>query len=155
MTITPVGLEAVTSKSAVQTQGTMTSQASARTDSGEIPVRFAPGEGHTGPLDRVGAGVISKLKQFEAQRMERSKAMSKMSDGPASAVDAAKAELLSGPANSSGTHGPSPATASSASRVEDAVSAMTRSFDYAIETQLIVKTGSQLSASATSMMRGQ
>lgn len=124
------------------------SAVSARSSSGEVTVRFAPGE-TSGPLDKVGAGVMSTLKNFEAHRAARSKAVAGVVQGPATAIDAAKTELL-GPASVGGMR-----SGEKAGTVDNALQAMTRSFDYAIETQLIVKTGSQLSTSASSLMRGQ
>lgn len=145
MTITPI--------SASSTASAQKAPVSARSDQGSVTVRFAPGE-ESGPLDRVGSSVMSSLKKFEATRAARSSAVSSVTQGPASAVDAAKAELLSGPASARGIAGAPPA-AGGDQRVDHALTAMTRSFDYAIETQLIVKTGSQLSQSTSSLMRGQ
>lgn len=122
--------------------------ASATSASGAVTVQF--GAGSAGPLDQVGSGVMSVLKNFEASRSSKSQAMSGMIEGPANPVDAAKEQLISGPASSDGLK-----PASSGQGVDMAMRAMTRSFDYAIETQLIVKTGSQISTSANSMMRGQ
>lgn len=121
-----------------------------------LSVSFAPGTGQAaGPLDRVGDGIVSTLKGLEAARADRAKAMTSVQSGPANLVEAAKSELLAGPASKS-LIAETRANASAANgHTDQALSAMTRSFDYAIETQLIVKTGSQLSTSASSLMRGQ
>lgn len=145
MTITPIGPASAEGAQLVPAKSTQ----------GDVSVRFAPGE-TGGPLDRVGSSVVTGLKNFEASRSAKAQAMSSINAGPASAIDAEKARLVSGPASASGTHASAPAGgAGEDRRVDHALTAMTRSFDYAIETQLIVKTGSQLSTSASSLMRGQ
>ena len=120
-------------------------------------VTFAPpgaAAGESGPLGNLGSGLVDRLKAFEQTRSAQRSAMSGMGGGPANPVDLAKTELLSGPASVRPTAGPEIAPAGG-SGVDQAMNAMTRSFDYAIETQLIVKTGSQLSTTASSLMRGQ
>lgn len=150
MTITPVGPNPAQAGAGVGTSTQMT----AGGGSEAISIKFAPAGEQAGPLDRVGQSVISKLKNFESSRASRTQAMVGMQAGPANPVDIAKAELLAGPASKSLSaqtgSGMAPAGES-----DKALSAMTRTFDYAIETQLIVKTGSQLSTSASSLMRGQ
>jgi len=150
VTITPVGLNPAVSNSG----SANLAQIATRAGNEQVSVKFSPSADGAGPLDRVGSGVVSKLKDLEASRATRSQAMSGIHAGPANPVDIAKAELLAGPASQSlAASGGSSATA--ASEADQAVSAMTRTFDYAIETQLIVKTGSQISTSASSLMRGQ
>lgn len=122
----------------------------------EMQITFAPPQaGSGGPMDRIGSGLVDRLKAFEQTRTEHRSAMSGMNGGPANPIEAAKAELLSGPANIRPASGSEIATSKSGDSVDQAINAMTRSFDYAIETQLIVKTGSQLSTTASSLMRGQ
>ncbi len=107
-------------------------------------------------MDRIGSGILDTLRNFEQSRAAKRESMSMAQGGPASPVAAAKEELLSGPASirpSSG--GEIAAKPAESVGFDEAVGAMTRSFDYAIETQLIVKTGSQFSSSASSLMRGQ
>lgn len=154
MTITPVGLNPAVSANAAGAGNA--SQPAIRAGSEEVSVKFSPASGNAGPLDRVGSGMVSKLKDLEATRASRSQAMSTINAGPANPVDVAKAELLAGPASQSLSisKASGPASASGA-QADQAISAMTRTFDYAIETQLIVKTGSQISTSASSLMRGQ
>jgi len=130
-------------------------QSVTRAGTEQVSVKFSPASANAGPLDRVGAGVVSKLKDLEASRANRSQAMSGMQAGPANPVDIAKAELLAGPASQSLATSAGSAPAANGPHSNQAISAMTRTFDYAIETQLIVKTGSQISTSASSLMRGQ
>jgi len=155
VTITPVGLNTAVSGSSAQAESM--AQAATRAGTEQVSVKFSPATGNAGPLDRVGTGMVSKLKDLEASRASRSQAMSGVNAGPANPVDVAKSELLAGPASqslsisSNGTAAP----AMNGSHSDQAMAAMTRTFDYAIETQLIVKTGSQISTSASSLMRGQ
>jgi len=150
VTITPVGLNPAVSSSG----STNLAQVATRAGNEQVSVKFSPSADSAGPLDRVGSGVVSKLKDLEASRATRSQAMSSVHAGPANPVDIAKSELLAGPASQSfASSGMPPAMANT--EADQAVSAMTRTFDYAIETQLIVKTGSQISTSASSLMRGQ
>lgn len=151
MSITPLGLTPASPPAAGMQSAT---QVSARSETGQVSVTFAPGNNSAGPLDRVGEGMVNKLKQFEARRTDSAQAMSHIHPGPANPVDVAKSELLSGPASKS-LSADSRGMSATGTGTDDAVAAMTRSFDYAIETQLIVKTGSQLSSSASSLMRGQ
>lgn len=120
-----------------------------------VEISFQPQLQSNTPMSQIGSGIMDTLRNFEQTRVDNREAMKGAGVGPASSLDSAKAELLSGPASiqpASGTQAPGPA---SNIGYDDAVSAMTRSFDYAIETQLIVKTGSQFSSSASSLMRGQ
>ena len=150
MTITPVSVNPAIASSS----STIASQTSARAGSESISVKFSPEAGFAGPLNRVGSGVVSGLKDLEASRAARTQSMTGVHAGPANPVDVAKSELLAGPASRS--LGFDTATDSTRmSGTDNAISAMTRTFDYAIETQLIVKTGSQISTSASSLMRGQ
>jgi len=128
--------------------------AGSRVGAEQVAVKFAPGSDTSSPFQQVGSTVVSKLKDFEASRAGRNAAMSKMSAGPATAIETAISQLLDGPASRSLTNS-APQSANGGAKADDAMAAMTRTFDYAIETQLIVKTGSQLSTSASSLMRGQ
>ena len=151
MSITPVGLNpTMPSPAGLQTGKPVSAQSGV----GDVSVTFSDRADKAGPLSRVGEGMVDKLKQFEARRSASANAMSHMQPGPASPVDIAKSELLSGPASMS-MRAESPGMAAAEMETDGAVAAMTRSFDYAIETQLIVKTGSQMSSSASSLMRGQ
>lgn len=152
MTITPIGTDPA---STAAIAGGNLAQTATRGGSENISVSFSPAGERTGPLDQVGSSMVSKLKGLEAARADRSSAMSGMQAGPASPIDTAKAQLLDGPASRSLSTQSMSMTASSGGETDMAMSAMTRTFDYAIETQLIVKTGSQLSTSASSLMRGQ
>jgi hypothetical protein len=121
-----------------------------------VTIEFSPPSRTTSPMGKIGNGLIDTLRNFEETRSANRKAMNGVGVGPASSVDVAKSELLAGPASirpaSGGDGVGKPAEPLG---FDQAVGAMTRSFDYAIETQLIVKTGSQLSSSASSLMRGQ
>lgn len=150
MTITPIGLN----PSAASANSVSLAQVATRAGNEQVAVKFAPSTDTVGPLDRVGSGVVSKLKDLEASRAQRSQAMTGAHAGPANPVDIAKAELLAGPASQS-LASPSSLPTSATPESSNAITAMTRTFDYAIETQLIVKTGSQISTSASSLMRGQ
>jgi len=166
VTISPIGLNAAapaTGASATLTQNSATSaagvsatatQVGSRVGAEQVAVKFAPSSGAASPFQQVGSTVVSKLKDFEASRAGRNAAMTKMNAGPATAIETAKSQLLDGPASRSLTSGASQSV-SGGGKADDAMTAMTRTFDYAIETQLIVKTGSQLSTSASSLMRGQ
>ena len=153
MTITPVGLNPAVSAPA--SGGANVAQAATRAGTEQVSVKFSPALDGAGPLDRVGTGMVSKLKDLEASRASRSQAMKNVHAGPANPVDIAKSELLGGPASQSLSVSSNSAPGMSASHSDHAMAAMTRTFDYAIETQLIVKTGSQISTSASSLMRGQ
>jgi len=126
-----------------------------RASSDQMSVKFSPSLGASTPLEQVGSTVMDKLKNFEESRMSRNAAMRHMDAGPASAVESAKAGLLDGPASASMRSSNASPSVSQSTQADHAMEAMTRTFDYAIETQLIVKTGSQLSTSASSLMRGQ
>ncbi len=150
MTITPIGPNSAASTA----NAASAAQTATRAGNEQVAVKFSPATDNAGPLDRVGSGVVSKLKDLEASRAMRSEAMIGTQAGPANPIDVAKSELLAGPASHSlvSTSGMSTAATPESNL---AISAMTRTFDYAIETQLIVKTGSQISTSASSLMRGQ
>lgn len=121
-----------------------------------VKISFSPPVASDTPIDKLGSGVLDTLRGFEQTRASKRESMSLAQGGPASPVSAAKSELLAGPASIRPAAGGEVSNAAPASvSVDDAVNAMTRSFDYAIETQLIVKTGSQFSSSAASLMRGQ
>ena len=105
MTITSIDAQAA----AAAAPGRGADMISARSDVGDIAVRFAPGDGVSSALDRVGSGVLSKLKQYEAGRAARAEAVFNVTSGPANPVDSAKSELTSGPASAMGAEGPSPA----------------------------------------------
>ncbi len=152
MTISPVGLNPA---SAAASSVSNVSQSAVTANSDQVAVKFAPSNGAASPLEQVGSSVMDKLKDFEASRANRNAAMHQIHAGPASAVDTAKADLLAGPASQSMKPLDGSAAAGGANQPDRAITAMTRTFDYAIETQLIVKTGSQLSTSASSLMRGQ
>lgn len=158
MTISPIGLNAAapaTGASASLTQSSATAtETGSRVGAEQVSVKFAPGSDAASPFQQVGSTVVSKLKDFEASRAGRNAAMSKMNAGPATAIETAKTQLLDGPASRSLTSSGGQSV-KGGSMADDAMTAMTRTFDYAIETQLIVKTGSQLSTSASSLMRGQ
>lgn len=151
MTITPIGLNPASSAA---TTAANASQAAVRASSDQVAVKFAPSTGAS-PLEQVGSTMMDKLKNFEANRMERNAAMRQVHAGPASAVETAKADLLDGPASRSMKAMDASSSMGAGGQSDHAITAMTRTFDYAIETQLIVKTGSQLSTSASSLMRGQ
>jgi len=124
----------------------------------QVQISFAPPTSDTTatPMGQLGSGLIDTMRNFEQMRSARRDSMSSAHNGPASPIDSAKQELLSGPASIRPASGGEIAQQAPAEvNFDDAVSAMTRSFDYAIETQLIVKTGSQFSTSASSLMRGQ
>ena len=121
-----------------------------------VTIEFAPPARANSPIQQLGGGIMDSLRNLEQTRAAKRDAMGQMGNGPASPLDAAKREFLSGPASIRPASGQAMVeTGQKSAGVEDAVGAMTRSFDYAIETQLIVKTGSQLSSSASSLMRGQ
>ncbi len=155
--------------SAIASQGGVNAQAAAATQrasiepsqnkassSESVTIEFAPPSRTTTPMGKIGNGLIDTLRNFEETRSANRKAMSGAGVGPASSVDIAKSELLAGPASvRPAAGGNEVARPAEPLGFDQAVSAMTRSFDYAIETQLIVKTGSQLSSSASSLMRGQ
>ena len=125
--------------------------------SGQVRISFEPPAGGANtPMDRIGSGIVDTLRNFEQSRTAKRESMSMAQGGPASPVSMAKQELLSGPASvRPASGGELSAKPTEAVGFDEAVGAMTRSFDYAIETQLIVKTGSQFSSSASSLMRGQ
>jgi len=128
----------------------------AASPSDTVKISFSPPSTSTTPMDKLGSGVMDTLRNFEQTRAAKRDSMGSVQGGPASSVSMAKSELLSGPASIRPASGGDVASAAPESvSVDDAVNAMTRSFDYAIETQLIVKTGSQFSTSASSLMRGQ
>ena len=153
MIITPVGPNPATSTASSIANA---AQSTVQANSEQVAVKFAPSTGTASPLEQVGSTMMSKLKNFEASRANRNVAMQQVHAGPASAIDSAKAGLLSGPASQSMKAGDASSSAPASDfQADRAITAMTRTFDYAIETQLIVKTGSQLSTSASSLMRGQ
>jgi len=121
-----------------------------------VKISFSPPTASSTPMDKIGSGVLDTLRNFEQTRAAKRDSMNVVHGGPASSVSMAKNELLAGPASIRPASGGEVASAvPESASVDDAVNAMTRSFDYAIETQLIVKTGSQFSTSASSLMRGQ
>jgi len=141
-------------RAAIQASGG--SSASGTQATNQVNISFEPPAASNAPMDRIGSGILDTLRNFEQSRAAKRESMSMTQGGPASPIAAAKQELLSGPASvrpaSGGELASQPAKEVG---FDEAVGAMTRSFDYAIETQLIVKTGSQFSSSASSLMRGQ
>ncbi len=136
--------------------GSSGTQAAGAPGADQVRISFEPPAVSNTPMDRIGSGILDTLRDFEQSRAAKRESMSMAQGGPASPVMAAKQELLAGPASvrpSAG--GELSAKPAEAVGFDEAVGAMTRSFDYAIETQLIVKTGSQFSSSASSLMRGQ
>jgi len=124
--------------------------------SNQVRISFEPPVGANAPMDQIGSGILDTMRNFEQSRVNKRESMSMAQGGPASPVSAMKQELLAGPASiRPASGGEFTSVSTEPVGVEDAISAMTRSFDYAIETQLIVKTGSQFSTSASSLMRGQ
>jgi len=153
LTISPVGLNPAASSAASGVNSV--AQSTVRASGDQVAVKFAPSSGVSSPLEQVGSTMLEKLKNFEATRAGRNASMRQAHAGPASAIDSAKADLLAGPASQSMKASDAPTAANADHRSDRAITAMTRTFDYAIETQLIVKTGSQISTSASSLMRGQ
>jgi len=133
-----------------------TSGAGVSSASNQVSISFEPPAASNTPMDRLGSGLLDTLRDFEQTRSSKRDSMSQAQGGPASPISMAKDELLSGPASiRPAAGGDIAAKPADPIGFDDAVDAMTRSFDYAIETQLIVKTGSQFSTSASSLMRGQ
>lgn len=124
----------------------------------QATISFEPSaaSGSSSPIGQVGSGVMDLLRNFEETRSSSRVAMDGAQGGPASPIAMAKDELLAGPASvRPAAGGEISAIPAEGINHEDAIAGMMRSFDYAIETQLIVKTGSQFSTSASSLMRGQ
>ena len=135
---------------------TQAQQQDAADAANRVTISFAPPSQTATPMDRIGSGLLDTLRNFESTRAAKRESMSATQGGPASPVAMAKEDLLAGPASiRPATGGEAASGIRESMSVEDALGAMTRSFDYAIETQLIVKTGSQFSTSASSLMRGQ
>ncbi|MDD2868176.1 hypothetical protein [Neomegalonema sp.] len=121
------------------------------------------------PLSSLGSDLAQRLEAFDKTRLDSRKASvaaaKDLAQGPASAGPSgeaayarARAELAAGPASlRAGAAGsPSPGAAAANSGLYDrAFDAMRQSFDYAIETQMVVKTGSQFASSLNQLMRGQ
>ncbi len=121
------------------------------------------------PLPSLGSDLAQRLEAFDKTRLESRKASEAaakdLAQGPASsgssgeaAYAKARAELAAGPASlrAGAAQTPSPGAAASNSGLYDrAFDAMRQSFDYAIETQMVVKTGSQFASSLNQLMRGQ
>lgn len=153
-----VSITAISSSNALATNpGLQIERTAARAaDNASVEISFEPASRSSTPMSKLSNGVIDTLRNFEQTRADNRLAMQNAGAGPASSMSVAKDEMLSGPA-SIRPSGSSMSAEEAAKPVSttDAVSAMTRSFDYAIETQLIVKTGSQFSTSASSLMRGQ
>lgn len=120
----------------------------------DVKITFAPPSSTASPMDQLGAGILDRLRAFEKTRAASQNSLNGVTGGPASVVESAKAELLGGPARSSMIAGGN-SVAQTGDPLEQATTAMMRSFDYAIETTLVVKTGSQVSSSANSLLRGQ
>ncbi len=151
-----VGSQLGASMERAATQAADASGASGASGISKVNISFSPPAQSNAPMDRLGSGLLDTLRNFEQTRAANRDSMSAAQGGPASPVAMAKDELLSGPASiRPAAGGEIAAEPPAAVGYEDAVGAMTRSFDYAIETQLIVKTGSQFSSSASSLMRGQ
>jgi len=141
-------------RAAAQASGANASNGATGTN--QVTISFAPPAESNTPMDRIGSGLLDTMRDFEKTRASKRESMSIAQGGPASPVAMAKDELLSGPANiRPAAGGELSAKPAESVGFDEAVGAMTRSFDYAIETQLIVKTGSQFSSSASSLMRGQ
>ncbi len=153
----------------------------AMTSAQSLSVAFQPGAAQAGaapaaangsaaPLDSIGADLAKRLEAFDKTRADSRKAAEAASrdlaQGPAAGGGAkaqaayaqARAELAAGPASLrvGGAQTPSPGAAAANSGLYDrAFEAMRQSFDYAIETQMVVKTGSQFASSLNTLMRGQ
>ncbi len=157
----------------------------AMTSAQSLSVAFQPGAAQAGaapaaasgsaggsaaPLDSIGADLAKRLEAFDKTRADARKAADAASrdlaQGPAAGGGAkaqaayaqARAELAAGPASLrvGGAQTPSPGAAAANSGLYDrAFEAMRQSFDYAIETQMVVKTGSQFASSLNTLMRGQ
>ncbi len=155
-----MSITSIASQSAVNSgaqSGIQMERAAARTSNGsEIEIQFSPPSRSAAPMNQLSSGLLDSLRNFEQTRAENRSAMQGAGVGPASSMASAKSEMLSGPANIRPVSGDAIKMQSAETPgFDQAVEAMTRSFDYAIETQLIVKTGSQFSSSAASLMRGQ
>ena len=107
------------------------------------------------PLSQVGEAVFDKLSGLERARADKRAHASANGYGPASPYDHAVASLRPGPAHIPPGGMTTAAPPAKGMTADQATDAMMRSFDYAIETQLIVKTGSQFSTSLSSLLCGQ
>lgn len=179
MTISPVSASFDPQASAASAlQAAQQAAGGAMTSAQGLSVAFQPqqsgaaigvGSGQSAaPLDSLGADLAKRLEVYDKTRLDSRKAAEvaakDLSQGPAgggganAAYEKARAELSAGPASLrvGGAQTPSPGAAAANSGLYDrAFDAMRQSFDYAIETQMVVKTGSQFASSLNQLMRGQ
>lgn len=177
MTVSPVSVSAAFDPQAAAARRPASA---ASTSAQSLSVAFQPPSGASAaasvgdraqsaaPLGSLGADLAQRLEAFDKTRLESRKAAEiasrDLSPGPASggganaAYEKARAELAAGPASLrvGAAQTPSPGAAAANSGLYDrAFDAMRQSFDYAIETQMVVKTGSQFASSLNQLMRGQ
>ena len=122
-------------------------------------VRFSPESGSASPLDQIGSDIAGTLRSYADRRTEFKEATREPA-GPASVLESVKSELLAGPASLSPAAGadfaaPNAEGPARDMQFTDAMEAMARTFDHAIETQLIVQSSAKVSSSATSLLRAQ
>lgn len=108
----------------------------------------------TGPMETVSSGVLDSL---EAVARRRAEMRAGGATSPESALQAARESLLPGPAELRPRIGEGPAAMSGPEVMSprDAISALSDTFDYAIETHVVVKSISQFSSSANSLLKTQ
>ncbi|WP_018633167.1 hypothetical protein [Neomegalonema perideroedes] len=136
---------------------------------GAGPQSASGAQSSAAPLSSLGSDLAQRLEAFDKTRLDSRKASEAaakdLAQGPASAGTSgeaayakARAELAAGPASlrAGAAQTTSPGAAAANSGLYDrAFDAMRQSFDYAIETQMVVKTGSQFASSLNQLMRGQ
>ncbi len=130
---------------------TVTSSSSA----GPAPtVIVSPGPAN-GPMKTMSDGVVDSLKAVAERRAEIRAAHTDAS--PEAALNAARDALLPGPAELRPMTSEGPASAAPERKigVEDAMRLLADTFDYAVETQVVVKSVSEMSKSANSLLKTQ
>lgn len=118
-----------------------------------VIVEFSPASEAHAPFSAMQSAVAGGLTSFERARNEAETASRSVS-GPATSLDAARQALMPGPA-AIRPGGAEIAANEGGFDFAKALTSMARTFDYAVETQLIAKTGAQFTSSLNTLSRGQ
>lgn len=118
---------------------------------GEAAVRLPEGPA-SGPLNTVGSGVMDSL---DAVAQRRESLIDRAGRSPDEMAAAARDALLPGPASLRPEAAQAPSSGPDPLTTRETVSALARTFDYAIETHVVVKSISQFSNSANSLLKTQ
>lgn len=109
----------------------------------------------TSPLDTMAGGVMESLEGVARRRSEMFEAQTAAS--PEELLATARDQLAPGPADlrPRGETGPASTPPPEHMTTDEAIAALGQTFDYAIETHVVVKSVSQFSNTANSLLKAQ